>query len=149
MNGGIINKKVKVPAERDVRINDEIQQWGFQKHAVGTDRYESGIIVLRSKNMETLHEAVLITENFLSYNGSWDIERQMNKRRGGFRDLFRSCFSVLSRGKSNLDDNTLCTSELRFKWNGYLSIYENIIHKLKLPTGVDVEINLYGYPLLD
>ena len=102
---GKISEKAKVPTQRDIKINDK-------------DKYCEGKIILSSQNAETLHEAILITENFLSYNGSWDFER---------------C-------RFEAGDSMIC--ELRFKWNGYLSMMDIIRNKLKLPGGVSKEFEL-------
>jgi hypothetical protein len=60
----------------------------------------------------------LITEIFLSYNGSWDFERY----------------------EFETGDSMIC--EIRFKWNGYLSSMDIIRNKLKLPNGVSIEFGL-------
>ena len=115
---GKISEKAKVPTQRDIKLNDMLQNLGDRNHKIDKDKYCEGKIILSSQNAETLHEAILITENFLSYNGSWDFER-----------------CIFEAG-----DSMIC--ELRFKWNGYLSMMDSIRNKLKLPGGVSKEFEL-------
>ncbi|MBR1673431.1 MAG: hypothetical protein IJ703_00530 [Eubacterium sp.] len=115
---GKISGKVKVPTQRDIKINDMFQNFGDRIHKIDKDKYYEGKIILSSQSAEALHEAILITENFLSYNGSWDFERY------GFET----------------GDSMIC--EIRFKWNGYLSMMDIIRNKLKLPDGVSKELEL-------
>jgi hypothetical protein len=115
---GKISGKVKVPTQRDIKINDMFQNFGDRIHKIDKDKYCEGKIILSSQSAEALHEAILITENFLSYNGSWDFERY------GFET----------------GDSMIC--EIRFKWNGYLSMMDIIRNKLKLPDGVSKELEL-------
>ena len=107
-----INHNTKVPTERDNRISDALQKSGDMIHKIDTTNYCEGILKLTSNDEQQLHEGVLISENFLSYNGSWDFHRNTYKK----------------------NDSYIC--ELSFKWNGYLSIQDRIISKLKLPSGV-------------
>ena len=119
---GKISEKVKLPTQRDIEIADMLQSLGDRIHKINKDKYCEGKIVLSSQDTEVLHEAVLVTENFLSYNGSWDFERCV----------------------SETGDSMIC--ELRFKWNGYLSMMSIIRNKLKLPNGVNKKIELsYDY----
>lgn len=115
---GKISGKVKVPTQRDIKINDMFQNFGDRIHKIDKDKYCEGKIILSSQSAEALHEAILITENFLSYNGSWDFERY------GFET----------------GDSMIC--EIRFKWNGYISMMDIIRNKLKLPGGVSKELEL-------
>ena len=115
---GKTSGKVKVPTQRDIKINDMFQNFGDRIHKIDKDKYCEGKIILSSQSAEALHEAILITENFLSYNGSWDFERY------GFET----------------GDSMIC--EIRFKWNGYLSMMDIIRNKLKLPNGVSKELEL-------
>ncbi len=115
---GKISGKVKVPTQREIKINDMFQNFGDRIHKIDKDKYCEGKIILSSQSAEALHEAILITENFLSYNGSWDFERY------GFET----------------GDSMIC--EIRFKWNGYLSMMDIIRNKLKLPDGVSKELEL-------
>ena len=115
---GKISEKVKVPTRRDIKINDMLQNLGDRIHKMEKDKYCEGKIILSSQNAEALHEAILITENFLSYNGSWDFERY----------------------EFQTGDCMIC--ELGFKWNGYLSMMNIIRDKLKLPDGVNKELEL-------
>ena len=115
---GRISDKMKAPTQRDTKINDMLQTLGDRIHKIDKDKYCEGKIVLSSQDAEALREAILITENFLSYNGSWDFER-----------------SGVETG-----DSMIC--ELRFKWNGYLSMMDIIRNKLKLPDGVNKELKL-------
>ena len=115
---GKISGKVKVPTQRDIKINDMFQNFGDRIHKIDKDKYYEGKIILSSQSAEALHEAILITENFLSYTGSWDFERY------GFET----------------GDSMIC--EIRFKWNGYLSMMDIIRNKLKLPDGVSKELEL-------
>lgn len=115
---GKISGKVKVPTQRDIKINDMFQNFGDRIHKIDKDKYCEGKIILSSQSAEALHEAILITENFLSYNGSWDFERY------GFET----------------GNSMIC--EIRFKWNGYLSMMDIIRNKLKLPDGVSKELEL-------
>ena len=115
---GRISEKVKALTQRDKKIYDMLQYLGDRIHKIDKDKYCEGKIILSSQNAETLHEAILITENFLSYNGSWDFER-----------------CIFEAG-----DCMIC--ELRFKWNGYLSMMDIIRNKLKLPGGVRKEFEL-------
>lgn len=105
--------KLSNPTERSVKINTELQNIGDRIHKMDISDYERGIIRLISKEEEALHEAILNAENYLSYNGSWDFERNIYKE----QDLY------------------IC--DLRYKWNGYASIAEKIRH-LSLPSDVDV-----------
>jgi len=119
---GKISEKVKLPTQRDIEIADMLQSLGDRIHKINKEKYCEGKIVLSSQDTEVLHEAVLVTENFLSYNGSWDFERCV----------------------SETGDSMIC--ELRFKWNGYLSMMSIIRNKLKLPNGVNKKIELsYDY----
>jgi len=115
---GKISEKVIRPTKRNMEIADMNQSLGDRIHKINKDKYCEGKIVLSSQDTEVLHESVLITENFLSYNGSWDFERCV----------------------SETGDSMIC--ELRFKWNGYLSMMSIIRNKLKLPNGVNKEIEL-------
>ena len=119
---GKISEKVKCPTQRDIEIADMLQSLGDRIHKINKDKYCEGKIVLSSQDNEVLRETVLITENFLSYNGSWDFERCV----------------------SETGDSMIC--ELKFKWNGYLSMMSIIRNKFKLPNGVNKEIELsYDY----
>ena len=115
---GKTSGKVKVPTQRDIKINDMFQNFGDRIHKIDKDKYCEGKIILSSQSAEALHEAILITENFLSYNGSWDFERY----------------------RFETGDSMIC--EIRFKWNGYLSMMDIIRNKLKLPDGVSKELEL-------
>ena len=115
---GKISEKVKALTQRDKKIYDMLQYLGDRIHKIDKDKYCEGKIILSSQNADTLHEAILITENFLSYNGSWDFERYEFETVGSM----------------------IC--ELRFKWNGYLSMMDIIRNKLKLPNGVSKELEL-------
>lgn len=87
-------------------------------HKMDTDNYCEASVLLSSDDYEQLHEAVLVTENFLSYNGSWDFQREDHSSENQY-----AC-------------------EIRFKWNGFASTYGNITQKLKLPLGVNKEFRL-------
>ena len=112
------NKKIKVPTERDRRLYAEWYPSDDVNHSMDTDNYREASVLLSSDDYEQLHEAVLVTENFLSYNGSWDFQR-------------------LDHSSEN---HYIC--EIRFKWNYNLSMYTNITQKLKLPSGVNKEFRL-------
>lgn len=106
------NRKIRVPTDRDIRCNSLAQQCGDRTHKIDTNNYCEASILLSSDDYEQLFEAVLVTENFLSYNGSWDFHK--------VDDSFEKQY----------------TCEIYFKWNGFLSTYGNITQKLKLPSGV-------------
>lgn len=106
------NRKIKVPTERDIRGYSLAQQCGDSVHKIDTNNYCEASILLSSDDCEQLYEAVLVTENFLSYNGSWDFHMVDDSSEKQYR------------------------CEIHFKWNGFLSTYGNITQKLKLPSGV-------------
>lgn len=105
-----VHKKPRVPDERSVKMNNILQEGGVPKHKMDPDIYSIGKLILTSDDEQQLHEAILVAENFLSYNGSFDFERK-------------------SESKNE------CT--ILFKWNGCLSMYDSITKKIKLPTGVN------------
>lgn len=112
------NRKIKKTTERDIRCYAEIQKSGDMVHKMDIDNYCEASVLLSSDDYEQLHEAVLVTENFLSYNGSWDFQREDHSSENQY-----AC-------------------EIRFKWNGFASTYGNITQKLKLPSGVNKEFRL-------
>ncbi len=117
---GKISEKVKVPSQRDIKISDMAQKCGDRIHKIDRTRYCEGKIILSGEDPGALHEAVAVTENFLSYNGSWDFERNRYEEAGS------------------------CICELRFKWNGYLSMMDIIRNKLRLPAGVNIKFELFA-----
>ncbi len=112
---GKINKNPVKPDERSVRISESEQQIGDRIHDIDATSFCNGMLVLESEDKEQLYEAVLMAENFLSYNGSWDFARNMYEN-----------------GNSHI-------CELSFKWNGFLSTMDSIISQIKLPSGVKKE----------
>ena len=63
------NRKIIVPTERDIRCNSLAQQCGDRTHKIDANNYCEASILLSSDDYERLYEAVLVTVNFLSYNG--------------------------------------------------------------------------------
>lgn len=110
-----INAKTKVSKKRDIKINDYLQKMGERVHKIDSNDYCKGKLILTSDDYEQLYEAVLVAEDFLAYNGSWDFRRNLNKN----------------------NDNNVC--EILFKWNGYVSTMDTINNKIKLPEGVKKE----------
>ena len=101
-----------VPPKNHNLISDKLQKWGDSHHKMDPSDYKEGLLVLSSHDYDQLYEAVLVSENFLSYNGSWDFRREMK------------------------DVSGIYTCDLYFKWNGYFGMCE-ISKKLKLPSGVN------------
>ena len=60
------NRKIKKTTERDIRCYAEIQKSGDMVHKMDTDNYCEASVLLSSDDYEQLHEAVLVTENFLT-----------------------------------------------------------------------------------
>ena len=118
MNNDMLSKqdrKIKVPTDRDIKCYSQIEKWGEKIHEMDANNYSEASILLSSDDCGQLHEAVLVTENFLSYNGSWDFRRIDNSSENQY-----AC-------------------EIHFKFNGFASTYGNITKKLKLPSGVKTE----------
>ena len=101
-----------VPPKNHNLISDKLQKWGDSHHKMDPSDYKEGLLVLSSHDYDQLYEAVLVSENFLSYNGSWDFRREMK------------------------DVSGIYTCDLYFKWNGYFGMCE-ISKKIKLPSGVN------------
>ena len=110
------DRKIKVPTDRDIKCYSQIEKWGEKIHEMDANNYSEASILLSSDDCGQLHEAVLVTENFLSYNGSWDFRRIDNSSENQY-----AC-------------------EIQFKCNGFASTYGNITKKLKLPSGVKMEL---------
>lgn len=107
-----------VPPKNHNLISDKLQKWGDSHHKMDSSNYKEGLLVLSSHDYDQLYEAVLVSENFLSYNGSWDFRREMK------------------------DVSGIYTCDLYFKWNGYFGMCETS-KKLKLPSGVNKRFEFF------
>lgn len=104
---------VRLPDERTTKISYELQKWGDSIHRMNVEKYEMAECILSLADREKLHEAILDTQNFLAYNGSWDFHAETIALKQHF------------------------TCSLSFKWNGCLSNLDHFT-KMRLPDGVTV-----------
>ena len=110
--------RYNIPDHRSVRISSYAQVLADRVKKMDNTMYCRGKVILSSKDSEQLDEAARATENFLSYNGSWDLNRNDYETR----------------------EDYVC--EVGFKWNGYQSIKDKICSLLRLPAGVNSEVVL-------
>ena len=111
MNGLKLHKKVQVPSPYTLRMCDALQKHGDSIHAMHPDHYRLIQLTLSSDNKEDLFEAVLVAENYLAYNGSWDFHRKPYK------------------------SGEIYMCDIIFKWNMSLIILDKYRY-MKLPAGV-------------